>query len=103
MRLKANYNEIDIVGNFVLSKTEELDKTLKNSFSLIEEISSCWEGPDALTFTTNASTYIKNIDNTVKNLKSVGTLMRKVSYIYKEKDYEWETQIKKVGLIENEK
>ena len=69
----------------------------------IEEISSCWGGPDSLTFITDSSNYIKSLDSSVKNLKSIGTLIRKVSNIYKDKDYEWENQIKKVGLVDNEK
>lgn len=102
MYLKANYNEINNVSKYVLSEAEKLDKTLKEMLVLIDQIKECWSGPDSDNFVNNSSTYIKNIDVNVNELKNMAFFVEKVSLAYSSKDSEWKEKIKKVG-VEDEK
>lgn len=102
MKLKANYEQIEGVGIYVLQEIERLNEVLNEMQSLIEEVKTCWDGPDAMNFINNSSTYIKNLNNEVSFLSNLSDYMKKVAFAYGSKDVEWKNKVKKVGELDEE-
>lgn len=102
MKLKANYEQIEGIGIYVSQETERLNEVLNEMQTLIEEIRTCWGGPDALNFINNSSTYIKNLNNEVSFLSNLSEYMKKIAFAYGSKDVEWKNKVKKVGVIDEE-
>lgn len=102
MQLKANYEKIEGVGIYVLQETERLDNILKEMKDLVEEVKTCWTGPDAMNFINNSSTYIKNVDDQVSNLSNLADYIKKIAFAYGSKDVEWKNRVKKVGEIDEQ-
>lgn len=98
MIVKANYREINDVGSFVFSKTEELESELKDISKLLSSITNCWSGIDANNFVSNSSTYVNNIGIKVYELKKISNLIQNIASKYEEKDFSFESEIKKEGL-----
>lgn len=97
MYLKANYNDIENVSNKVMNETVKLEETFKEMEDLVESIRSCWTGPDAENFINNSSTFIKNCNQEVTDLKNICDFTKKVSDAYRGKDIAWGEKIKSVG------
>lgn len=100
MYLKTNYKEINNVGDYVFKETEKLDLTLKEILKLTESVKECWQGSDSMNFINKASTYIKNRETNINELKNISYLIQKVSRAYENKDAEWEKKMREVTEME---
>jgi len=102
MKIKVNYRELENISVFVDEKTVELETDLRDVMTLIGQIKNCWKGIDSENFILNSTTYVKNTNINVTELKNISNLIKTIATKYGEKDTSFEKEIKKEGLT-NEK
>lgn len=98
MNLKVNYNEINNIGKFVSQKDSELKAKFDEVLALFTSVSDSWKGADSQNFVSKSTTFVNNQIQERERLARLGQVISKVSQMYSEKDVEWESQMKKVGL-----
>jgi len=103
MYLKANYNDIDSVSDNVLREAEVFEKTIKEMDELINSIRSCWTGGDSENFINNSSTYVKNLNQEVTEIRNLCSFSKKAADAYRGHDDGWMEKVRKVGVEEDEK
>ena len=86
MRIKAECETIEEIGDFFIDEGEELEKNVNDILKLMEELGQYWEGEDFNVYSNNATSNIENITNTAIEFNAFGNAIKKASGVYKEVD-----------------
>lgn len=98
MNLKVKYAELDSIGNYINTKSSEINNNLESLKALIPEIENAWQGIDSKTYISNFSNFLIDEKNNNQRLASLGEIIKVSSKVYQKKDLEWENEIKKEGV-----
>ena len=96
MKLRAEYDEIKILGDFFIKESEDLSGNIDDIKKLIEELSNYWKGKDYEVFRNNSISNITNMENTSIEFNAFGNALKKISGIYSGIDNDFSTKIKRV-------
>jgi len=99
MRIVADYDKIETIGNNLLNKKNDLDKQFSDLTKIItDDINRGWSGEVYEQFKGKSLTYIKNLDKTLNDLNYVGEYLSKASRTYGVIDDDFGQNMRKAGV-----
>ncbi len=99
MELKVKYDELEEIGKFLTSKSNELNTCFDNLKSIINSIDDGWKGKDSETFVKEANEYMDKKEDSFKKVEDMGKILTVISNNYKNKDREWANAVKEGELL----
>ena len=82
MYLKAKYDVIQDVGKDFVTKSDEIDTTINEMKSLLDELETYWSGEDYNNFKNSYLTSINKANATMIELNALGHALTKVGIVY---------------------
>ncbi len=103
MDFKVDYYRIFDIGDALEVENNEFKELLDNLIKNIEELGASWEGADYENFKENATTYIKNLENTYNELDYIAKFIKKSSNVYSDSDEAWAKNMKEITTEEDKR
>lgn len=102
MYLKVKYDNLQDVGTYFVSKSEELDKVLEDIKSLSNELKNYWDGTDYDKFVNRYNVYIKDAIATSIEINALGHALKKISDLYLGIDNDFGNKVNSMRKKDNE-
>lgn len=99
MLLKAKYEDIDSLGDYLINEADELNKTIDSMISKIDSLGNFWSGPDYENYKEVYKTYLLNTKTSSIELNAFGNAIKRVSYYYGEVDMDFGMKMRKIGVL----
>ena len=103
MYLKAKYDVIQNVGNNFVKKSDDIDTTLNEIKSLLDELETYWSGEDYDNFKNSYLTSINKANVTMIELNAIGHSLTKVGIVYSLVDNDFYDEIESMRKRKYEK
>jgi uncharacterized protein YukE len=97
MLIKAKYENIDSIGDYLVEEASEFNRKIEDMISKLENLELYWSGPDYENFKKVYGTYLRNLKTTYIELNAFGNALRKVSYYFGEVDVDFGLRMRKMG------
>jgi uncharacterized protein YukE len=102
MNLNVNYEDLKELSTYVSNKYDEINKKFDEILDLLDQVEQNWVGNDATVFLAKSRYYVEKekIDN--DKVKDISTILEKVSEKYEFNDKEFDHQMKKESVIDEQ-
>lgn len=95
MNVKANYEELKNMANFVIAKENDLQDVLDDISKTVPKIKNAWKGYDCDAFVDKLNSFIAIEEIQNERIRVLGEILKTGSSVYSDKDLEWQQNIKK--------
>lgn len=101
MKTKVNYNELNELSNYIVSKKEEIDLVLQDINGIINSVETVWNGKDCKEFIKEANKKINEEQEKNKKLQVFADNLKTAANSYSSFEEKWHEEAKRESL-ENE-
>jgi hypothetical protein len=99
MNFSIDYEKIGELGNYLLSKSQEIDKLYDELINICKSIDENWESKDSSVYVYKIETFINELAKENEQIVGTGNLLNKIAGVYNDQDNKWN---KKLLSEENE-
>ncbi len=103
MYLKAKYDVIQNVGKTFVKKSDDINTTINDIKSLLDELEKYWSGVDYDNFKSSYLDSLNKANNTMIEMNALGYALTKAGIVYSIVDNDFYNEIKSMGKMKNEK
>ena len=98
MYIKAEYQNISSLGEYLIAVATDYNEDVDAMIKDLEELGSYWSGPDYENYKKAYRSYLQNIKTTYIELNAFGNALKKVGNLYEEVDVNFDNTVKKVEV-----